>query len=301
MKIGLALGGGGAKTLSFLPILELFERYKIDVYIMSGVSMGAVIGALYGLFKDVDLCTKKIWQSLEKKEVKDLRFLSSTPLKEKFQILEKSFDFVKRFYLWNIKLIKPSILDSKPFIKIFREIFNGLEFKDLKIPLKVICTDLNTGSPTIIDQGKLISALLATCSLPGVFPPYNNLVDGGIITTCPAEFIREECDFLIAFSCGINLQEEEFKDGVSVLFRADLIRQKIILENSLEKADFIFEPLVSNFSWLDFEKIEEIMKAGREEAEKKIERLIDAMNKKRKHSFLRRWINYGRKNKKSHF
>jgi len=295
MKIGLALGGGGAKSLSFISILEFFEKYNINVDIMSGVSMGAVIGALYGFFKNAHVCKLKLKQYLDKKEIKELKFLSSNPIKERFQILERSFEFVKKFYLWNIKLIKKSVLDPKPFIKIFKEVFDGLEFCDLKIPLKVICADLKTGLPVVIDQGKLVSALLASCSLPGIFPPYNNLIDGGVITTCPTEFIRKDCDFLIALNCKIDLEETEFKDGLSILFRADLIRQKRILDSSLEKADFVFEPEVSKFNWVDFEKIEEILEAGKVEAEKNMENLINAMKKKKRKRFLWRWLNYGRK------
>ena len=123
MKIGLALGGGGARGLAHIGVLKALEELKIKIDFIAGTSMGAVIGGVYALRPDAHHVAEVIQHELEeyKKELSSLKsFSSRSSVEEKKIFLEKSFSFAKDLYLWNLRIVKPYLVNPKPFFKIFR-------------------------------------------------------------------------------------------------------------------------------------------------------------------------------------
>ena len=285
MRIGFALGGGGALSLSFLPIIETLEKEGITPSVGAGVSMGAIIGVLYALHKNMEKTKSIIKEYLDSEPVNTLKeFSSISEPQEKMFLVEKAFKFVKDLYLWNIRVIKKMLVNPQPFMDLFNKIFGNYSLEDLKIPFKVISTDLYTHQPFIIEKGSVSQALMSTISVPGFFPPYKFgdrlLVDGGVVRPCPTKEIRKDCDFLIAFVSKTRLENfKSFNNLLEVMFYSDLIRDRLLLEELLKYADFVFRLDFDNLCWVDFEKKDSIIKAGQNLVESEIKELKVKINK----------------------
>jgi len=167
MKVGLALGSGGIWGATHIGLLKVLEENNIQPDYIAGSSAGAIIGACYALNPHVD--------ELEKK------FSSLT----KWEIMK----------LMDLAIPKISFIHGKKIRNFFKELIEDKSFSDTKIPLQIIATDINSGEEIVIKKGKLIDAIMASISIPAIFPPIklNNrlLVDGGLINPTPINKVKE--------------------------------------------------------------------------------------------------------------
>ena len=170
-RIGLALGGGGAKGLAHILVLETLDELGIRPYAISGTSIGAIIGALYA----AGLSGKEIRALIEQ------FFVDQSGAEDTLFALPKSvrwLDFI------DPSLVTGGLLDSSDFIAWLGEVLPVTNFRGLEIPLKVITAELLTGREVIMKSGALLPALQASMAVPGVFPPVkvngHSLVDGGV-------------------------------------------------------------------------------------------------------------------------
>jgi len=183
-KVGLALGGGGSLGFAHLGILKVLEKNKIPINLISGSSIGAVIGAHYCLFKD-----------LKKLEADAMSFIDDN-----------------NFSLFDVE----TILQRKDKIKqielFFEDIFEDKTFADCKIPFCCTALNLETGKTVFLDKGNIRKAVLASMSIPGVFNPVfywgNWLVDGGFLDPVPIDYLEhKKCDVVI----GVDLHPRKQK------------------------------------------------------------------------------------------
>ncbi len=186
VNIALALGGGGVRGLAHIGVIKALTK-DIPINMIAGTSMGALIGAQYALNPDIGLIEKNMMSMLERKEVKDIEQLmgGSAPGDEKKIIIESLITFVREMVLFNLRSIKRWIFSGKDIAWIFDNLGLDVDFKEFKIPFCCTSADLRTGEEVVSDSGNVKEALLASVSLPGVFPPVKKgnrlLVDGGII------------------------------------------------------------------------------------------------------------------------
>ncbi len=248
MKIGLALGGGGARGFFHIGVLKVLETLPIKIDRIAGTSAGAMIGALYALHPDSHWIEKIVLDTLlkYKKELAPLKALSSdSQVEEKKLFMEKSFNFVKDFYLWNLRLVKPYLVSPRPFVRFFRDLYGLNTFSDCKIPFSCSAVDLARGSLVILKEGFLSKAIMASCSYPGVFPPVRIknvvLVDGGVLAPVPTVLLDQTVDFTIGV--GVDLKRDnnyEIKNALDVMFSADRIRHDKIVEISKANIEFLW-------------------------------------------------------------
>ncbi|MEI8350148.1 MAG: patatin-like phospholipase family protein [Candidatus Omnitrophota bacterium] len=270
MKIGLALGGGVARGFFHVGVLRALEKMEIPVHIVSGTSIGAVIGGLYALKGDVRYVEENIFVILQKHQ-KELAILkntfSQTNIAEKAAFLEKSFSILKEFYIWNLRIALPALVDLKAFLKIFRHFFEDATFADCKIPFIATAVDLMKGESVCVNDGLLYQAVLASSAYPGLFPPLQIgdklLIDGGVLMPVPSKAIREKVDFVI----GINLESTGYhfpqvRNAMDVMNLADRIRYRHIIEDSLMGIDFLLSPDLESFPWGDFDRAKELVEMG---------------------------------------
>jgi len=252
MKIGLALGGGGARGLAHIGVLKALERNKIKIDFIAGTSMGAIIGAFYAAGVTVN--------HLE-------HLATSTDWKKIYSLLDPKF--------------KDGLFGGEKLVNFLKSELGDLEFKNLKKPLFVTATDLLTAEIKIFKSGKIIPALRASSSLPLVFNPVKNketvLIDGCFSLPVPASpLLKAGADLIIA----VNLDADYFskkKNGTTNLFNTInnsllLLRHHLAAANC-EKAQVIIKPKVGQYSWYDFFKATEIIDAGEDEANKIIKKL----------------------------
>lgn len=289
MKIGLALGGGGVRGMAHIGVLEAFHESGIEVDLIAGTSMGAVVGASYCLNKDVERVKNELLRLVRGREIMILERLSApTPEKEKIILIESLATFVKELYLWNMRAVKKWLIDNSKIAVDIEKLVQGKEFKDLNLPFFAVACDLKTGREIILSEGKLKDALLASIAVPGVFNPIYKgdliLVDGGIISLTPINACRGKgADFVIAVDVAEAIVSRQFTNGMEMIFQSDLITQYELNRLNLEKADFVIAPDVKQVSWGQFSLSEECINKGREAAQKVVSEIKFLLKEKRKH------------------
>ncbi|MBA7483763.1 hypothetical protein ES707_19280 [subsurface metagenome] len=268
LKVGLALGGGGARGLAHIGVLKVLERENIPIDLITGTSMGAIIGGVYALKKDIP-AVEKIAQKYSKISEFNIDFsFSEKERKDKPFFLKKMSDFLKKAYILNLELRRKYINDGEGIKKIIKDLVGDKTFTDTKIPFAAVAADLVKGEKVILDQGKLFDALLASASIPGMFPPVilgkKILVDGGIVDVVPIEAAQSlGANFVIAVNMSQALKKRvEFNSAVEIFFRSDSITSAELRKLQLSFADVIITPKVGRFHWSDFSKPEKCVQEG---------------------------------------
>ncbi len=269
LKIGLALGSGSAKGLAHIGVIKALVENNIPIDFIAGSSIGALVGAYYAIYKDVDKMEK---------------IALSTNWRTALSLFDPSLSggFVKGSKVENL----------------IKNWFNGYNFDDLKIPLTTVATDLISGQEVDINNGDIIKAVRASISIPFVFKPikYNGylLADGGLSNPLPDNIVRKMgADIVIS----VNLDNKFFdnklnKDNLSISktgARALNIIRYHFAQHSSKSGDIIIEPKVEEVGLVSWNKFfnnhesKEIIKMGEiavREALPQIENLIKEKNKK---------------------
>jgi len=290
VRIGLALGGGGAKGFFHIGVLKALTSLGIKIHSISGTSIGALIGALYALHLDAEKVEEVTLNILNKykREIEALKsYGGSSDVEEKRLFLEKSFDFVKEIYLWNLRIIRPYLVNPKPFLRVFRELLGLATFNECKLPFQCSAVDLIKGELISLERGFLYKAVMASCSLPGFFPPLRMreklLVDGGVLAPVPSLLLKEKVDFIV----GVSLESawvpyQETKNAVEVMFMVDRIRYKRIFEETIKEVNFLISFPHAPFKWTDFDKAEDFIEMGEKETLAKKDEFIKILKRHRR-------------------
>jgi len=182
-KVGLALSGGGARGLAHIGVLNVLEREGIPVDFLAGTSMGGVIAAgdAAGLSAE--------FMAAEAQRMGQLRNLLT--------LMDRS-------------LPRLGLFEGQKVQEYLASHLGDITFDELKIPLALVAVDLETGEEVILRSGRVVDAVRATISLPGVFAPFRLdgrlLVDGGVLNNLPANVVREMgADIVIAVDVGAKL------------------------------------------------------------------------------------------------
>lgn len=168
-KIGLALGGGGARGLAHIGILKVLQREQIPIDVISGTSMGGIVGAMYA-----------VGQSIEQMEAEAI----------------KRGEISQIFKLIDLRLMSSGLLGGNRIKELLAEILGAeTTFADLRLPFAVVSVDYNSGREVVLKEGKLVDAVRATMSVPGVFEPVElngcHLLDGGVLDNVPVGVARD--------------------------------------------------------------------------------------------------------------
>lgn len=176
-KVGLALGGGGARGLAHIGVLKVLHSAGIPIDAVAGTSMGGIIGALVAAGVTVD-------QMLEELQ------LHGTP-REIFKLVD-------------VRITRGGLLKGARIYNYLAEkLGDTLTFADLAIPLGLVAVDVLTGREVILQKSWVVDAVRATISVPGFFEPVDygpyRLVDGGVLNNVPVDVARRlGADFVIA-------------------------------------------------------------------------------------------------------
>ena len=251
-KFGISLSGGGARGILHIGVLEALHKYGIRPEIISGTSMGALVGVFYAAGM------------------------------EPLQILElvkssKMHKMVK----W--KLPSNGLLDMKKVQTILEKHIPEDNFEALKKPFYCSVSNLNTGLSETKSSGKLFQWVLASASIPVIFEPQiidgTTYVDGGLFNNLPVDCIRDQCRFLIGVHVNHNGPEENitgFKAVAERTFRLAIAKN---VSESLAVCDFVIDPPETRlFNTFDFSKADEIFRIGFEETEKRLLEIFDSID-----------------------
>ena len=277
-RVGLALGGGGAKGLAHILMLETLDELGIRPQVMAGTSIGAIIGALYAS----GLSGKDIRAQVEQ------FFVDQSEAERSLFAMPKSIrwlDFIDPM------LASGGLLNSDDFIAWLGEVLPVKNFRHLEIPLTVVTAELLTGKEVNISAGALLPALQASMAVPGVFPPVQidgySLVDGGVANPLPYDRIQDDCDIVIAIDVSGNndLKDGETLSSMGVLLQSFTSMSRNILLEKLKRQppDVYVQPNIRNVKILEFYRAREIF----EQARPAQQHLVKELNKARRRYAMR--------------
>ena len=288
--VGLVLGVGVGYGFCHIGVLKVIEQEKIPIDVIAASSMGAVIAALWATGKSSD------------------------------EILEITSEFSQPKNIWNLvdfTFPRFGFLKGNKLRDFLKKHFGNKTFYDVKLPLKIIASDLRRKESRVLDKGPLVEAIMASCAMPGIFTPFkfknDLLVDGGIIHPLPTEplikmgvkkiiavnvtpsredilrqyaKIKEE----ITVTLPQNLKKrkwfnlkENFKNAfktniVELIFSSVEILQSEVALKEAQLADVVLHPDTSGMYWLELHRSREFAKRGEDEARRNLDKIMRVVN-----------------------
>lgn len=254
MRIGLALGGGGAKGLAHIPLLEVLDEFGVHPHRIAGTSIGAIIGALYAS----GISGRQMRETIENYTLQEGQGLAE---------IFKRRDLLKWLSYISINWGGNTILKADAFLKDLQTVIGHDTFDKLEIPLRVVAADFWQREQVVLEEGNLIDAIHASMALPGVFRPAimedRVLVDGGAVNPVPFDLL-EDCDHIIGINVmGSRTESAELIPAMSeAVFNTFQIMQASILRHKIKHnpPDLLLSPDIIDIQMLQFFKAQQVFK-----------------------------------------
>jgi NTE family protein len=267
-SVAVALGGGGARGIAHIVILEILDELGVRPVALSGTSIGAIIGAAYasGI------------------EARDLRAHTLAVMRNRSEVMGKLLrarvgrftDIVLRGFA------NPVLLDAELFLEMFWPDSVPQRFEDLAIPLHVVTTDFHDRREAIFSTGLLAPAVAGSMAIPGLIRPVEAegrvLIDGGAVNPLPYDVLFGAADVVIAVDVTFggprgrrNPTPFEAMFGAAQIMQGAITAQKL----KLRAPDILLRPMVEQFRVLDFFRAAQILRAA-EPSKDEIKRALAA-------------------------
>lgn len=252
-SIGLALGGGSARGLAHIPVLEVFDELGIKPKVIAGCSIGSLLGAGYA----GGLSAKEIRERAElllSDRIGALKFAFGQKRINPFDLL--ALRGLASLHVHGEKLAGLVLPESLPEM-----------IEDLAIPFKVIATDFDMMEERVIETGPIVKAVGASIAIPGVIlgTQYDghSYVDGCVTNPVPFNHVREGVDIVVAVDVsgrpreanGSNRSNMELAVGSLLI----LFNQVASLRRQISPPDIYVRPAIDSFSGGDFFRIREVL------------------------------------------
>lgn len=296
-KIGLVLGGGGAKGAAEVGALKVIEEMGIPIDYIAGTSIGSIVGGLYAAgFRSDELdslfCQQE-WLSLLTGRREDLsgeiiKTVKGVTYIFGFPVIDRSNNSFGMLHGNKVEQMLDSMLATK----------NQVEFDTLPIPFRCVAAELRTASEVVLSEGILPHAMRASMAIPGLFKPVEiggrKLIDGGMMNNLPVDVVRDMgADIVIA----IDLQQAEpnkrkqqnindlgfggistFLDLLGIGQLANWIVNRPDVTKYLENranADILIRPALPDYEASSFSKeaVRRMIKIGEQAAREQIQKL----------------------------
>jgi NTE family protein len=256
-KIGLALGGGAARGLAHIGVLEVLEKEGIRFDMIAGTSAGAAVGALYAQGK----------------------------LASQMEELALNTGWKRLVSLVDLALPRSGFIEGTRIKNQLKSIIGDIEFSDLKIPMACVATDIRSGEEVVINQGSVLEGVRASISVPVIFTAVKwkdrYLVDGGLVNPVPVSTVREMgADFIIAVNVipdiGDRTQRtKRFKQPniFNIMLQSIYISTYSVVRSSLEGADIVIEPHLKHIGYVDFHRARDCIAQGKLAAQDLIQQI----------------------------
>jgi NTE family protein len=259
VRIGLALGGGGARGMAHFGVLKALENAGIVVDMIAGTSAGAMTGIVYAAGYDVDYLTQRFTE--------DLR--PGWP----FRLMPRGSHW---YLLYKYR--------RGHFDRMLKKYLSDWTLDRLSVPIQSVTVDLVTGRPVVRDRGAAVDAILESINIPVFSRPIcrggQALVDGGLVNNIPADvLVASGCNFVIAVSVTAKLEAEFAKNrpdtptaemsSASILqtvMRSYVVQSVNMHSFGIHPADIVIEPNVTGIDLSEFSRTNELAAIGNKAA-----------------------------------
>lgn len=273
-SIALALGSGGARGLAHILVLEVFDELGLTPKVIAGTSIGALFGAAYAAGLPAKLIRAFAEETLGRRIdlARQLFAARSRPVQKFLRILP----------------LRSALIDAEALLEAVYPSQVPRRFEDLKIPLKVVATDLGLREASVLSSGELRPAVAASIAIPVLFSPVvvdgRTLLDGGLVNPLPYDLIADEADFTVAIDVSGAAAEADIGPNPSatdVLISSIQILEKSLTREKLKTRapDIYIDVNLDKFHALQFHKMRALLEAAepvKAQLKRQLSRLIES-------------------------
>jgi NTE family protein len=260
MKVGLALGGGFARGMAHVGVLQALQQHQIPIHCVAGTSAGSLVGAMYCAGLDP-------W------------------------MMEWHVDRINWRALVRLRLRRDGVLDAEGLERWLLSTVGDLAFQDLQLPFIATATDLSSGEEVLMREGRVATAVRASCAFPGIFLPVRmgeqTLVDGGLVHPVPTRVCRQMgADVVIGVELGRSPDgaARQPRNLIHILLNSLSLVQRPQVVAAMAEADVAIQPDLSTFSIWELERARDMIAAGRTAAEEVMPQIRAALAERREPS-----------------
>ena len=238
-KLGLALGGGAARGFAHIGVIQVLEENGIKPDLVVGTSAGSLVAAFYA----------------SGKTGAQLQWLADTM--DESQLTD-----------WTIPFMSRGMLRGEALGRYVNSQLNGAKIEDLKMPLGIVATDLQTGDGILFRRGDIATAVRASSAVPSVFEPVRignkDYVDGGLVSPVPVRYARQMgADIVIAVDISSRPEDAKTTDMLKVLLQTFSIMGKSISQLEMAQAEVVVRPALPDVGSAEFTARQKSIEAGR--------------------------------------
>ncbi len=277
LKIGLVLGGGGARGLAHIGVIKKLKEFGLPIDVITGASMGAIIGAAYAQTLDIQYIESKFREFITGKEYQSVKGRAINLNERKpDSFLHYISTVVKRRIIINLAANRVSLIQDKFLKNSIAQLLKDIHIEALKIPFACTALDLVSGKEVVFRRGSVLKAVRASASIPGFLPPVDEngkrLVDGAAINNFPTQAAKDlGADFLIACDVSPELEPEPpLNNVIDIFIRAHHAAISRLNQLLVKDADIVLKPEIGGINWTEFEQIDTLIKQGEAEVDKHI-------------------------------
>ena len=239
-RIGLALGGGAARGFAHIGVIQVLEEAGIRPDLVVGTSAGSLVAALYASGRTGSEMAV-LAQNMDESAITDWSFPGR------------------------------GMIRGEALARYVRDQTANRTIEQMKLPLGIVATDLDSGAPILFQRGDTGAAVRASSAVPAVFQPVKigtrEYVDGGLVSPVPVRFARQMgAEMVIAVDISTPPDGAPTGDMMKLLLQTFSIMGKSINHFELRDADFVLRPGLAGVSSADFTARLKAIQAGREAA-----------------------------------
>ena len=279
-RIGLALGGGGARGLAHIGVLRVIEKEEIPIDLIAGTSIGALVGGAYASGSSSEELQKKAEGYLNSNEFRSsaIRAFEAAHAKGEIGLAQKIETYLRNHFYLIQAMFKPGILSNEDFQVTIDYFIPDIQIEETRIPFRAVATDLVSGEEITFSKGSLRQAVMASCAVPGAIMPLKEgerlLSDGGIICRVPSSVARREgANIVIAVVVDRGIGSEEIRNVVNVYLRVSEIMGERLKQYALADADVVILPEVGESHWSSFSQAMNLLDEGEKAARGKLDEI----------------------------
>jgi NTE family protein len=238
-KLGLALGGGAARGFAHIGVIQVLEENGIKPDLVVGTSAGSLVAAFYATGK-TGAQLQWLADSMDESQLTD----------------------------WSVPFMSRGMLRGEALGRYVNSQLNGAKIEDMKMPLGIVATDLQTGDGILFRRGDTATAVRASSAVPSVFEPVRignkDYVDGGLVSPVPVRFARQMgADVIIAVDISSRPEDAKTSDMLKVLLQTFSIMGKSISQLELAQAEVVVRPAMPDVGSAEFAARKKSIEAGR--------------------------------------